>query len=69
MATPAGALIGLILIRVLLVGAAITTLWTAWIGFYELTLMFLLTLGYFFYLTWKPVTVNEHLIDPERWDK
>lgn len=61
-------LLGLLFIRVMLIAAGITVIWTLWYGFYSLAVVLILALGYFFYLTWKPVTIDENLIDPEYWE-
>lgn len=64
-----GKLLGYIFIRVMLFAAAVTILWTAWYGQYWVAAALLLTLGYFFYLTWRPIDVNEDLIDSKYWNK
>lgn len=62
-------LLGLLFIRVMLIAAGITTLWTLWNGYYTMAAALILTIGYFLYLSWKPITVDENLIDPKYWEK
>ena len=62
-------LMGAALIRVILAGAGVMMLWTAWNGYWQYAAGLLLALGYLFYLSWRSIDVNDHLIDPKYWDR
>lgn len=62
-------LMGAALTRVILAGAGVMVLWTAWNGYWQYAAGLLLALGYLFYLSWRSIDVNDHLIDPKYWDR
>jgi len=69
MADAVSQLMGTVLTQVILAAAGVMVLWTAWNGYWQFAAGLSLALGYLFYLSWRSIDVDEHLIDPKYWDR